>query len=206
MVADLLRRPERWALVFAVLVVAGGLIGAVVDAAGGVARSEITYAGRFDADEVRAPMYWDPRTLAARPPSGEMAYLSGGTAVFTDPTAEPSLIAMWALQVIAPWLLAAAVLAALVPSLRAAERGDPFAGSGPGLQRIGVVLLAGIPAIALLRYAVAEAGTSGTSQWPFVTPVLTLSLTQLLPGLLVLVLAGVISAGARLRDFERHTV
>jgi len=113
---------------------------------------------------------------------------------------------LWSIQ-LAPWLLAAIVLVLLFPILRAADRGDPFwDGATRRLTGVGALLLLGIPAIAILRFVVAELANEGNSLAPLVEPALTISVSHILPGVLVLVLAGIFRRGVELRDLERHTI
>jgi len=125
----------------------------------------------------------------------------------TVPRPTKTVLVLWAIELLAPWLLAAIVLVLLVPILRAAERGDPFwEGAARRLTGIGTLLLLGIPAVAIFRYAVAEMATEGTSIAPLAEPTLTISIGHILPGVLVLVLAGVFRRGVELRELERQTI
>jgi hypothetical protein len=60
--------------------------------------------------------------------------------------------------------------------------------------------------IKAIRCLAAEAGSSGTFSGPLPEPSLTIALTDFLPGLVPLVLAGVFRRGAELRDFEAHAI
>jgi hypothetical protein len=51
-----------------------------------------------------------------------------------------------------------------------------------------------------------SASGHGTFAWPIVEPALAVTPFHLLPGLLVLVLAGVFRQGSELRELDRHTV
>ncbi len=126
----------------------------------------------------------------------------------TVPRAGGGVLALWSFQELAPGLLAAIVLGLLAPILRAAGRGDPFwEGATRRLTGIGSLLLVGIPTLAILRYVLAEAATTARpSSSPKAEPMLTLSLSQVLPGALVLTLAAIFRAGVELREFERHAV
>lgn len=126
----------------------------------------------------------------------------------TVPRAGGGVLALWSFQELAPGLLAAIVLGLLAPILRAAGRGDPFwEGATRRLTGIGSLLLVGIPTLAILRYVLAEAATTARpSSSPKAEPMLTLSLSQVLPGVLVLTLAAIFRAGVELREFERHAV
>jgi hypothetical protein len=206
------RRPERAALVLATVVVATGAIAATVRVAEGVADARVEYQGELDVGEIRRTFHptgpvglGDPVPHLRRIRQG---YIVEGEAVMTVPEADGTTVALWAIQELAPWLLAAVVLALLAPLLRAARRGDPFSESGPRrLAAIGLLLLVGIPGIAIVRYAAAQyASAASTFAAPTAEPTLTLSALQILPGLLVLVLAGVFRTGVELRDFERHAI
>lgn len=207
----LARRPERTALVLAVVVVAGGGIATAVRVADGVADSRVDYHGKLDVREIRSTFHPTGPSGTDDPLPGierkGFTYLSSARGDMTVPRADGDVLALWSIQELAPWLLAAIVLVLLVPILRAAERGDPFwGGAGRRLARIGTLLLVGIPGIALLRYALAEGASGGPGIAPAAEPTLTLSVSHVLPGVLVLVLAGIFRRGAELRDLERHTI
>ncbi len=205
-------RPSRAALLLAVVAVTGGGVAAGVRVVDGVAHSRIQYHGKLDVHEIR-------RTFNPTGPAGlgdplpaikrlGYGYISSGQAVMTVPHAGAGVLALWSIQELAPWLLAAIVLGLLAPILRAAGRGDPFwEGATRRLTGIGSLLLVGIPTLAILRYVLAQAGTTvRPSPAPNAEPVLTLSVGQLLPGALVLTLAAIFRAGVELREFERHAV
>jgi hypothetical protein len=134
------------------------------------------------------------------------AYLSDAEGTATVPGASSGRLVAWSLLRLAPWLLAAAVLALLVPILRAADRGDPFGSGAPRrLGVVGSVLLVGIPALAVLDYLFAQAvNTQGFA--PMVNPALSIGVLHFLPGALLLALAGIFRTGGELRDLDRHTV
>lgn len=204
---------ERVALALAVIVVAAGSIAAVVRVVDHVSDARVTFRGKIDVGEIN-------RTFDPTGPSGTadpipatvrhgFGYLSRAAGEMTRPRASGGDLALWSIQELAPWLLAAIVLGLLVPVLRAADRGDPFWSDATTrrLQAVGVLLLVGIPAIALLRFLTAEAiSGAGPYAAPVVSPTLSLSLTQVLPGVLVLTLARIFKRGVELRDLERHTV
>jgi hypothetical protein len=200
-------RPERAALVLAVLIVAGGGIAAGVRVVDGIADSRVDYHGELDTQQVLRtfhPAGPDPVDQLERAGYGHIESARG---VMTVPHADGWVLVLWSIQELAPWLLAAGILVLLAPILRAVERGDPFrAGAAERLAWIGTLLLVGIPAIALLRYVVAEAASTGTFAEPVAEPTVTLSLVQVLPGVLVLALARIFRSGVELRDLERHTV
>jgi hypothetical protein len=204
---------ERLALALAVIAVAAGSIAAVVRVVDHVSDARVTFRGKLDAGEIN-------RTFAPTGPSGTgdpipaavrngLGYLSRADGEMTRPHASGGDLLLWSIQELAPWLLAAIVLALLVPLLRAADRGDPFWSDATTrrLQAVGVLLLVGIPATALLRYLVAES-VSGAGPYaaPVASPSFSLSVAQVLPGVLVLTLARVFQRGVELRDLERHTV
>jgi hypothetical protein len=194
------RRPERAALVLATVVVATGAIAATVRVAEGVADARVEYRGELDVGEIRRTFHptgpvglGDPVPRLRRIRQG---YIVEGEAVMTVPEADGTTVALWAIQELAPWLLAAVVLALLAPLLRAARRGDPSESGPRRLAAIGLLLLVGIPGIAIVRYAAAQyASAASTFAAPTAEPTLTLSALQILPGLLVLVLAGVFRTG-----------
>ncbi|MDQ3936987.1 MAG: DUF2975 domain-containing protein [Actinomycetota bacterium] len=203
------RSPERAALILAVIAVASGAIGAGVHVADGIADSRIEYHGELDTGEILSSFHPSGPYGSDDPVPGFErrgdAYLSDAKGVATVPRADGDQLVLWSVAELAPWLLAAIALALLAPILRAAERGDPFRSDATRrLAVIGTLLLAGIPALALLRYILAQSVTEGVL--PMVEPTLTLSVLQFLPGVLVLVLAGVFRRGAELRDLERHTI
>jgi hypothetical protein len=72
------------------------------------------------------------------------------------------------------------------------------------LATIGVLLQVGIPAIAILDCVAAEAASAGRFAAPTVEPTLTLSLIDILPGVLTLAVAGVLRRRVELRDLERQ--
>jgi Protein of unknown function (DUF2975) len=203
-------RPERAALLLAAVAVATGATAAGVRVANGIADSHVDYHGKLNAQEIR-------RTFAPTGPAGlddplprfkrmGYGYISSAQGVMSVPRADGRALVLWSIQVLAPWLLAAIVLTLLAPVLRAAERGDPFwNGAARRLTWIGSLLLIGIPGIALLGYVAAETASAGTFAGPTAEPTLTLSVTQILPGVLVLVLAGIFRRGVELRELERHT-
>ena len=207
------RRPERVALAVATIVVAAGTIAAVVNVVDGIDKSRAEYRGKLDAAEIRRSFHpigpagvGDPRPALER---RNFVYLTGAHGVMTRPHAGAGELALWSIQELAPWLLAVAVIVLLFPILRAADRGDPFWSQTTArrLNAIGVLLLLGIPGIALLRYLAAEAiSGGGPSAAPNAEPVLSLSLAQILPGVLVLTLSRIFQKGVELRDLERHTV
>jgi hypothetical protein len=194
-------RPERAALLLAALAVGSGLIGAGARVADGVADSRVEYRGELSAAEIQRTFH--PDGVSDR--HGELRSADG---IMRVRGADGAALALWSLRTLAPWLLAVIVLGLLAPLLRAAERDDPFRpGAAQRLTWIGSLLLLGVPGIALLGYVAGQAATGGTSfAAPVAEPSLTLSVTQILPGVLVLVLAGIFRRGAELREFERHTV
>jgi hypothetical protein len=188
------RRPERAALLVAAVVVSFGLIATGVQVVDGVADSRVEWTGKLDVGELVRP----------RPGYG---HLTSAEATVSNPHPSSGAVAWWALGELAPWVLAALLLFLLAPILRAAERGDPFwDGAARRLAISGGLLLIAIPLIKLIQFLAAEAGSSGTFTGPIPEPSLTIALTDFLPGLLVLVLAGVFRRGAELRDFERHAI
>jgi hypothetical protein len=205
------RRPERAALALAAIVVGAGLIATGVQVAHGVADTRIDYAGKLDVEEIL-----DTYHPAGPPESHDpvpglerqgLAYLSDAQGVMTVPRPDAAAVALWAVGELAPWVLAALVLGLVAPILLAAERGDPFwEGAARRLGVCGVLLLAGIPAVAMLQFAAAEVVSGSNAAAPMAEPALTLTLVQFLPGLVVLVLAGVFRRGAELRDFDRHAI
>lgn len=200
------RRPSRAALLLAVVAVAGGGVAAGVRVVDGVAHSRIQYHGKLDVHALRRS--FNPTVRGERLPDLGYGYISSGQAVMTVPRVGGGVLALWSIQELAPWLLAAIVLGLLAPILRAAGRGDPFwEGATRRLTGIGSLLLVGIPTLAILRYVLAEAATTARpSSSPNAEPMLTLSLSQVLPGALVLTLAAIFRAGVELREFERHAV
>jgi hypothetical protein len=206
------RRPERAALVLAAVVVATGAVAATVRVVEGVADARVEYRGELDVGEIHRTFHPTGADGLGDPVPGFLraghGYIVDGQAVMTVPGADGITLALWAIRELAPWLLAAIALALLAPLLRAARRGDPFSQSGPRrLAAIGLLLLVGLPGIAIVRYAAAEsASAASVFASPMAQPALTLSALQILPGLLVLVLAGVFRTGLELRDFERHTI
>ena len=207
------RRPERLALVVAVVVVAAGALTAAVHVIDGIGDSRADYGGKLDAGEILRTFHpTGPSGVGDPRPGTErmgFVYLTGAHGEMTRPHAGGGDLALWSLQELAPWLLAAVVLALLFPILRAADRGDPFWSDATvrRLNLVGSLLLLGIPGIALLRYLTAEAiAGGGPFAAPNADPELSLSLAQILPGVLVLTLARIFRRGVELRDLERHTV
>ncbi|CAN5655263.1 hypothetical protein BH20ACT17_BH20ACT17_20100 [soil metagenome] len=204
-------RPGRVALLLAVIVVVVGLAAASVDVLNGIDDSRVDYHGKLDAHEIlssfqptRSEGLGDPVDRAKR--TG-MAYLSSAQGEMTVPRPSSTAQALWSIQQLAPWLLAAVVLVLMVPILRAADRGDPFwEGATRRLTWVGALLLLGIPATAILRFVAAELASEGTSVAPLVEPGLAISVGHILPGVLVLVLAGIFRRGVELRELERHTI
>lgn len=204
-------RPERAALTLAVVTIAGGTLATGVRVADGVADSRVQFRGELDVQEIlrsfhpRGPVgLGDPLSSIS---SLGYGYMSSGHGEMTKPRATPSVLVMWSVGELAPWLLAATVFGLLLPLLRAAEHGDPFRrGSARRLAAIGMLVLVGIPGIAVIRYIAALVASEGHFVSPTIEPALTLSTIHVLPGVLVLVLAGVFRRGAELRDFERHAI
>ena len=201
-------RPARAALVLGVVVVVGGAGWTMVHVAEGVDDRRIEYRGKLDADVILdtfqhgAPRAADG-SFTVLPGS---AYLESGRGTATRPHATDALLAFWAFVELAPWVVGALVLALLLPVLRAADRGDPFALDAAGrLRFVGSVLLVGVPAIGFLQYWLGEF-SSGSAVSPYVEPEWTVSLAQLLPGALVLVLSELFRRGTELRELERRTV
>jgi hypothetical protein len=189
------RRPERAALLVAAVVVSFALIATCVQVADGIRDSRVEWTGKLDAADLH---------LRPRPGYG---HVESAQAVVSNPHPGSGAVAWWALGELAPWLLAAGLLVLLAPILRAAERRDPFwEGAARRLGIAGVLLLVGIPVIKAIQFLAAEAGSSGTFSGPLPEPSLTIALTDFLPGLLLLVLAGVFRRGAELRDFEAHAI
>jgi hypothetical protein len=192
----------RWALVLGVIVVASGTIFAAVDVADGIANSRAEYGGKLDAHEIL--QYYHDRNV--KPPAGYQ-YLSDADGVMTKPEATSGELAAWAAGQLAPWGLAIVTLVLLWPIVRRAERDDPFwDGAVRRLLIVGQLLLVGIPLIAVYQNLVAAELTGGTGIAPQVSTSITLSVWQFLPGVAVLVLAGVFKRGAELRDFEQHAI
>lgn len=199
------RRPERVTLVLAIFVVVVGLTATGVEVVAGIADREIAFRGSLDAGEIRdafsPPAERDPQATRG------YGYLSGAEGETTRPQAGTRVLVLWSIAQLAPWLLAAIVLVLVHPILRAAGRGDPFwSGATRRLSAVGVLLLLGIPSIAIVQFLTAEAASSGTFLSPVVEPELTISIAQLLPGFLVLALVGIFRRGGELRDLERHTI
>jgi hypothetical protein len=198
-------RPERVALLLAVVAVAFGLAAAAVDVVHGIQDREVTLRGTLDAAEIRdtfsPPAERDPTVTNVQ------GQLTGAKGEMSRPEASSSAIAFWAAGELAPWLLAALVLVLVFPVLRAAGRGDPFwEGATRRLTVVGVLLLLGIPAIAILRFLADTVASEGNFASPVVEPALTISIGQLLPGLLVLALVGIFRRGVELRELERTTI
>jgi len=204
-------RPERIALSLAVAVVVIGSVATAADVVDGIDKSRVQYHGTLDAGEVlssfqptRSAGLGDPATRFER--TGN-AYLSSADGEMTVPRPSATVLVLWAITQLAPWMLAAIVLVLLLPILRAAQRGDPFwEGATRRLTGVGALLLIGIPALAIFRFVVAELATEGNSVAPLVEPELTISIPDILPGIVVLVLAGVFRRGVELRELERHTI
>jgi hypothetical protein len=203
-------RPERLALLLGVVVVATGAIAAGLHVADGVADSRVEYGGKLDAGEIR-------RTFSPTGPAGQddpvprfkdngLGYLSSAEGVMTVEHDGGALV-LWSIHELAPWFLAAMILALLAPIVRAADHDNPFRdGTARRLTWVGTLLLAGIPGIALLGFVAAQTASTGGFAAPTAQPTLTLSLTQALPGVLVLVLARIVRRGIELGDLDRHTI
>jgi len=148
----------------------------------------------------------DPRTVFERRGDAESSYLAAADGDTRKFGASSGLLRLWSLGELAPWLLAALSLVLVAPLLRSAGRGDPFLPSAARrLQALGAALLVGVPGIVVLQWMAADQA-AGSGAAPIVYPSLTLSLLHVLPGLGLLVLAGVFRRGAELRDFERHAI
>ena len=192
----------RWALVLAVIVVATGTVFAAVAVADGISKSQVEYSGKIDAHEIL--QYYHDRDV--KPPAGYQ-FLSDADGVITKPAASDDEVASWAVGQLAPWVLAILSLVLLWPIVRRAQRGDPFwEGAVHRLVIVGNLLLFGIPLIAVYQDLVTQALTEGTGIAPDVSVSITLSVWHFLPGVAVLVLAGVFKRGAELRDFEQHAI
>jgi len=204
-------RPGRVALLLAVVAVVFGAAAASVGVVRGIDDSRVDYHGTLDSHEIlssfqptKAEGLGDP---VARSERTGYAYVSSAEGDMTVPRPSSLVQVLWSIQQLAPWLLAAIVLVLLFPILRAADRGDPFwDGATRRLTGVGALLLLGIPAIAILRFVVAELANEGNSLAPLVEPALTISVSHILPGVLVLALAGIFRRGVELRDLERHTI
>jgi hypothetical protein len=199
-------RPERFALLLAVVAIAAGLVATTAEVVSGVGDREVTFAGTLDIDEIRnqfsgAPDEIDPevaRTYGA---------LSSADGEMTKPQASSSALTWWAAARLAPWLLAAIVLVLVFPVMRAAGRGDPFTqGATRRLTAVGLLLLLGIPGVAIVQFLAAEIAGEGSFISPGVEPSLTISIADILPGVLVLALVGIFRRGVELRELERTTI
>lgn len=205
------RRPERAVLVLATIVVVSGLIGAGARVLHGIDVGEVRYSGTVDARELRMQANWDPemfRRNGDRIVPADMGYLAEAYGVEAMPTRDSGLLSLWAAHVLAPWVLAAIALLLLAPLLRAAERDDPFlADAARRLTAVGLLLLLALPALELLQWLVAS-GAQGAATYssPAADPRIKLDLLDLLPGALVLALAGIFRRGAALREFDRHAI
>jgi len=184
------RRAERMALVLGVMTVIAGLTFTVIDVFDAVDARSIEVRGELDAREILRnyhPFEQAPDALTRFERAGDESYLTAADGEMRKVEAGSTLLALWSFGELAPWLLAALGLLLVAPLLRAADRGDPFLPSAG--RRLGT-----------------QAATSGTFAAPMVTPSLSLSLLHVLPGLGLLVLAGVFRRGAELRDFDRHAI
>ena len=204
------RRPERIAIGLALLAVGGGSVVAVVHVVDGISDRRVEYRAPLDVPTLRGPAP-PPGPLGANPRRAlelaGYAYVTDGVVTMTELQASGAMLVLWSVEQLAPWLLAMAVLALLLPILRAAERRDPFiTGTDRRLTAIALLLLVGIPVIPLLRYMTSTVGSEGTSLDQPVDPTLTLTVLHFLPGILVLVLANIFHRGTELRELERHTV
>lgn len=171
----------------------------------GVRDREVTVRGSLDVDRIQE-IFAPP---AERMPGlfEKSAHLTSADGVGTKPRAGNDDLVWWSIHELAPWLLAAFVLALAFPILRAAGRGDPFApGATWRLNAIGLLLLLGIPAIAIEGFLAANMATEGLFTEPYPEPALTISVEQFLPGFLVLALVGIFRRGVELRELERHTI
>lgn len=204
------RRAERMALLLGTVTVVAGLAFTGVDVVDAVDARSVELRGDLDAREILRnyhPFERGPDALTRFERAGDQGYLTAADGEMRKADAGSTLLALWSAGELAPWLLGALGLFLVAPLLRAADRGDPFLPSaGRRLGTLGALLLVGIPGIAVLRWVAAEAGTGGTFAAPTVTPSLSLSLLHVLPGLGLLVLAGVFRRGAELRDFDRHAI
>jgi len=204
-------RPERIGVLLAVVVVAGGTVDAGLRVGRGVAQSRVEFGGALDVPEILRSFHprggrgvADPVPRIERMGSG---HLSRARGVVTKPRSGTGTVVLWALRELAPWIVAWLGLVLVVPILRAAGRGDPFrADAARRLTLLGSVLVIGVPADALLRFLVSEIASTGTFASPGVEPEVTFSAGQLLPGVLVLCLAGIFRSGGELRELERSTV
>jgi Protein of unknown function (DUF2975) len=196
-------------LLLAVLVVGIGTIYTAVEVGIGVANDEVRYEGKLDAHEILRYYQGDGADDDPLPriKRGGYQYLSSAHGVMTEPQASPGEVAAWAVGELAPWLLAIATLVPLWPIVRRAERGDPFwDGAARRLAIVGQLLLIGIPLVVVYQDLIASAFTGGLGVSPMVSTSIKLSVWHFLPGVAMLVLAGVFRRGAELRDFEAHAV
>lgn len=197
-------RPERAALILAVVVVVVGVGATSVELAAGIADRQVDFRGVLDVKDLSTP----EADEAAREVRTEgSAYLSSLEGEMTKPKAGTNDLVMWSIGKLAPWLLATIILVLVLPILRAARRGDPFwRGATRRLNAVGMLLLLGIPALAILQFLIAHAIGAEFASDPFPSPTLTISIGQLLPGFLVLALVGIFRRGVDLQDLERQTV
>ncbi len=197
-------RPERAALVLAVVVVVVGLGATSVELAAGIADRQVDFRGELDVKDFSTP----EEDEAAREMRKEgYAYLGSLEVEMTKPKAGTNDLVMWSIGKLAPWLLATIILVLVLPILRAARRGDPFwLDATRRLNAVGMLLLLGIPALAIVQFLTAHAIVDEVASDPFPSPKLTISIGQLLPGFLVLTLVGIFRRGVELQDLERHTV
>ncbi len=197
-------RPERVTLVLGVVVVVVGLGATGVEVAAGIADRQVDFRGTLNVEDFNRPE--EEKDRQDRIAEG-YAYLSSIDGEMTKPKAGTAALVLWSIAKLAPWLLAAIVLVLVLPILRAARRGEPFwRGATNRLNRVGMLLLLGIPAIVILQFVVSSRLSSGGAVDPFPTPALTISITHLLPGFLVLALVGIFRRGVELQDLERQTI
>lgn len=204
-------RPQKVAMLIAVVVVAGGLGASMSDVVNAVDDRRVEFHGKIDTDAVidtmhpfRAEGKGDPVKQFER---NGMGYLRSGEGEVRTAKASSKTLFLWSAAKLAPWLLALIGLALVLPVLRAIERGDAFGTKAVRwIGGLGILLLLAIPGIVLLQYMADESASVGVFAAPMVSPELTLSFLHVLPGMLLLAFAGVFRQGAELREFERSAI
>lgn len=201
------RRPERTVLLLGVVVLGFGLVGTtvhVVDAAGD---HRVESRGHLDAGLIRRQASPGAASSTARLERRGIGYLSEADGTTRSYRVTDGRVALWAVGEYAPWALAVLVFVLAVPLLRAAERGDPFfPGAAARLALLGTLLLFGVPLVRVVQWFAAEVSSTSDSVGPVAEPFLSIGPADLVPGVLVLVLAGIFRRGIELRELERQTV
>jgi hypothetical protein len=173
------------------VVLAVGLLGAIIDVARHAPDTEVRVSGALSAREVLQSFHPtgpagidDPRPDLRR---GGASYLVDADGVALVRHAGTPIYVLWAAGELLPWMLAAILMALL---LRPSEGARALAAR---LRTVGAALVIGVPAVELLRFVAAEqAKTVGPMAAPMLHSTFTIGVEQLGPGVAVLLFGGVL--------------